>query len=172
MANSPDTLIVTGQVFQQSSIGSMQITPPGGTQGALSSFINGGTTAQTLAAGSTIPSPIITGLPINSVVNGITASTTQTLAGAVPLTGYWNVVSTVGTAADAVKLPAVANIGQACWVINNGASACGIFPNESATAIDTHGTAAAATLTTIHRALFIQNTASTWVSVASVSAAS
>lgn len=166
MANAPDTLIVSGPVMQQTT--TLLITPTGGTQGKLADLINGGTVAQTLL------SPIITGVARESITNAITASTTQTLAGALALTTAWNVVSTVGTANDAVKLPAAgtANVGQVVWVINNGASALAIFPTESATAIDTHATATAATLTTLHRAAFLQNSASTWSSVASVSAAS
>lgn len=148
-----DTLVFTGPTFQQIPIGQVLVTPAGGSQAPLGDLISGG----------------------ESVVNGITASTTQTLAGALPLTAGLNVVSTVGTAGDAVKLPAVdinTGFAQAVWIINNGASALSIFPNETATAIDSHSTAAAGTLTAAHRAVFFQNTASTWVSVASVSAAS
>jgi hypothetical protein len=168
MAN-PDTLLVTGQVFQQASIGTSLITPPGGTQTTLANLVNGGTVAQTIAAGSTIPSPVVTGLSSVSVTNGITASTTQTLAGAVPLTSAFNVISTVATAANAVKLaPVSVNIGQVQTVMNNGASACAIYPFETATAIDGGSTAASVTLTNGHSANFFQNTASTWVSQGSV----
>ena len=175
MPNNPDDLVLTGPTFQQKTIDNLVLTPPGGTQTTLGNVINGGTVAQTIAANSTLQSPLVSGVPQENIANAITASTTQTLAGAVQLTHLWNVVSTVGTANDAVKLPPVAlNTGfaQVCWVINNGASALAIYPSESATAIDTHATATAATLTTLHRAAFVQNTASTWVSVASVSAAS
>jgi hypothetical protein len=133
----------------------IQVTPAGGASGSISSFLNGGTA-----------------LPSGTVSNAITCSTTQTLAGALALTAAVNVISTVGTAGDAVKLAPALNVGQVQVVINNGASACSIFPFETATAIDSHSTAAAATLTNAHRALFYQNTASTWVSFASVSAAS
>jgi hypothetical protein len=118
---------------------------------------------------------LISGIPSESIVNGITASTTQTVAGAVPLTAAVNVISVVANANDAVKLPPLAiNTGfcQVVRVINNGASAASIFAYETSTAIDTHATNTAATLTTLHRADFMQNTASTWVSMASVSAAS
>ena len=154
----PDTLVVTGPTFQQLPMAGLQVTPTGGTAASLGNLLNGGTS-----------------FPVVGVANGLTASTTQTLAGALPLTAALNVVSTVGTAGDAVKLPPVninVGIAQLVRVINNGASALSIFPYETATAIDTHATAAAATLTTLHRAEFFQNTASTWVSIASVSAAS
>lgn len=170
----PNTILYTDGLAPIDA-GTVLVTPAGGSPVALSSVINGGTTAQTIASGSTIPSPLLTGIPSESIVNGITAGTTQTLAGAVQLTGALNVVSTVGTAGDAVRLPPVAiNVGlaQVVAVVNNGASALSIFPNETATAIDTHSAAAAGTLTTLHRAWFLQNSASTWVSIASVSAAS
>lgn len=168
MAN-PDTLVETGPVFQQVPIGQMLVTPAGGTQTTLANVINGGTLAQTLAAGSSFSSPVVTGLMSWSVTNGITASTTQTLAGAVPLTAGINIISTVATAANAVKLaPVSVNIGQIQVVMNNGASACAIFPFETATAIDSAGTASSVTLTNGHSANFFQNTGSTWVSQGSV----
>ena len=154
----------------------LQVTPAGASSSvALSSVINGGTVAQTLPVGSTIPSPLIGGVPSDSIVNAITASTTQTVAGATLLTGAINVISVVANAGDAVKLPPLAiNTGfaQVVRVINNGASAASVFAYETTTAIDTHATNVAATLTNLHRADFMQNTGSTWVSMASVSAAS
>lgn len=175
MANAPDSLAVTGPNFQQINLGSALVTPAGGTQTTLDRLVIGGTIAQTLATSSVLPSPIISGIPSESITNAVTASATQTLAGATALTKAWNVISTVATAGNAVKLPPVvvnSGFAQVCWVINNGASLTQIFPFETATAIDSAATAAAVTLTTLHRAAFVQNTASTWVSVASVSAAS
>lgn len=171
----PDTLLFTVGLAPIDA-GSVQVTPAGASSPvALSSVINGGTVAQTFPSGSTLPAPLIGGVPSESIVNAITASTTQTVAGATALTGAINVVSTVANAGDAVKLPALqinSGFAQVVRVINNGASACSVFANETTTAIDTHATNTAATLTTLHRADFMQNTASTWVSMASVSAAS
>lgn len=171
----PDTLLYNNGLATVAA-SNLQVTPAGASSSvALSSVINGGTVAQTLPVGSTIPSPLIGGVPSESITNAITASTTQTLAGALPLTNAINVISVVGTAGDAVKLPALqinSGFAQVVRVINNGASACSVFANETTTAIDTHATNTAATLTTLHRADFMQNTASTWVSMASVSAAS
>jgi hypothetical protein len=164
MAQAPDDIIVTGPAFAQEPADNLLITPPGGTQGKLANFVNGGTIAQTLL------SPLLGGIPQEAVTSGITASTTQTLAGAVPLTTAVNVISTVATANNAVKLaPVSLNTGycQVQIVINNGASAASIFPYETATAIDSHSTAAAATLTNGHSAFFFQNTPSTWVSIGS-----
>jgi hypothetical protein len=63
-------------------------------------------------------------------VNGLTASTTQTQAGGLPLDPgtYIHRVTTVGTAADAVVLPKAIN-GNSYIVINAAASnSMGIFP--------------------------------------------
>jgi hypothetical protein len=164
MPTNPDDLIVSGPAFQQKPITSLEITPPGGTQTTLGNVINGGTVAQTVPTGSTL-----SGLQLFSVATAITASTTQTLAGATPLTAAINIIGTVATAGNAVKLaPVNVNGGQVQTVMNNGASACAIFPFETATAIDSAGTAASVTLTNGHSANFFQNTASTWVSQGSV----
>jgi hypothetical protein len=117
---------------------------------------------------------LFAGIPSDSITNAITASTTQTLAGAVPLTTAINNITVCATAGNAVKLPPVEiNTGycQVCTVFNNGASAASIFPYETSTAIDSHGTAAAATLTNGHSANFIQNTGSSWISQGSTAAA-
>lgn len=167
--NTPDSLVITGPNFAPTAADLLLITPPGGTQTLLQNLVNGGTLAQTIASGSTIPSPVITGIESLSVTNGITASTTQTLAGALALTSALNVISTVATAGNAVKLaPVSVNVGQVQTVMNNGASAAAIFPFETATAIDSAGTAASVTLTNGRSANFFQNTASTWVSQGSV----
>ena len=164
MAQAPDDIVVTGPAFAQESADSLLITPPGGAQGKLSNFVNGGTVQQTLV------SPLLGGLHADSLTNGITASTTQTLAGAVPLTTTFNVVSTVATAGNAVKLaPLALNTGYAQFqfVVNNGASAMAVFPFETTTAIDNQGTGASQTMTNAHRAIFFQNSPSTWVSIGS-----
>jgi hypothetical protein len=55
------------------------------------------------------------------------AGTTQTQAGATALTGEINVVATVGTTSDGVKLPS-AEAGLTCTVINNGANTLNLYP--------------------------------------------
>lgn len=60
--------------------------------------------------------------------NAVTASVTQTQAGGVPITRAITRVTTVGTAADAVTLPA-AIAGRSLVVINAAAAnAMGVFP--------------------------------------------
>lgn len=111
--------------------------------------------------------------PFVPVNNGITASTTQSLAGAVQLNAGLNNITVCATAGNAVKVPSVntLNFGQVCTVFNNGASAAAVYPFETATAIDTHGTGASATLGVGHSANFFQNTASTWISQGSTAGA-
>lgn len=62
-----------------------------------------------------------------SVATGITAGTTQTQAGATPLTAANNVIGTVGTENDGVILPAAA-VGDVVFVRNGGANTAKIYP--------------------------------------------
>jgi hypothetical protein len=152
MALAPDDIILTGPAFQQKTVDNLLLTPPGGVQTTLGAVVGGGN------------SPALV-----SIANALTASTTQTLAGALPLTAEINIISTVATAGNAAKLPPVnLNFGQVVTVMNNGASACAIFPFETATAIDSAGTAASVTITNGRSANFFQNSTSTWVSQGSV----
>lgn len=59
--------------------------------------------------------------------SGITASTTQTQAGATPLTASWNEVAVVVNNNDAVLLPDMVK-GEMCVIINNGAKKLKVFP--------------------------------------------
>jgi hypothetical protein len=108
-----------------------------------------------------------------SITNGITASTTHTVAGAAPLTTRLNFISTVANADDAVKLPpaSASSIGNEVIAFNQGASVCSIFPGETTTAIDQGTTGASVVLTNTHAGVFIQNTASTWSSYAAAKSA-
>lgn len=62
-----------------------------------------------------------------SIVTGITAGTTQTQAGAVALTGANNIIGTVGTLNDGVRLP-VLQAGDVVFVRNSGANTAKIYP--------------------------------------------
>lgn len=59
--------------------------------------------------------------------SGIIASTTQTQAGATPLTASWNEVAVVANNNDAVLLPAMVK-GEMCVVINNSTKKLQVFP--------------------------------------------
>jgi hypothetical protein len=156
-----DTLILTGPTFQQQGPSNILITPTGGTQGKLADMINGGTVASNVTAANLS----YTGLLDNSITNSITASTTQTLAGAVAINTGIAIVTKVGTAGDAVKLPPVGSgVGTQCWIFNNGASAMSVFPFETLTTIDGGTTAAAVTMTNAKNAVFIQTTGTSWIS--------
>jgi hypothetical protein len=156
-----DTLILTGPTFQQKTPSTILVTPTGGTQGNLADLINGGTVTTSVSATNLS----YTGLLHNSITNSITASTTQTLAGAVAINTGIAIVTKVGTAGDAVKLPPVAATGgNEVWIFNNGASAMSVFPAETSTTIDGGTTAAAVTMTNSKNAVFIQTTGTSWIS--------
>jgi hypothetical protein len=69
----------------------------------------------------------LSGKLVKSVTNAITASATQTQAGATALTTDINRITVVATADDAVKLPA-ATAGRQVTVINTVATQAGVFP--------------------------------------------
>ena len=86
-----------------------------------------------------------TGVNAESVADGLTASTTQTLAGALALSKRINRVTTVATSGNAVKLPALVP-GQQIDIYNAGANPMKVFPAASGVAID--GGSAGAAVTT------------------------
>lgn len=64
---------------------------------------------------------------------GLTASTTQTQAGALELLSTYNQVSVVANSGDAVRLPSAsqtANQGRRMLIINDGANDCQMFPTS------------------------------------------
>jgi hypothetical protein len=67
-----------------------------------------------------------------SVTTGITAGTTQSQANATALTADINIVSTVGTTNDGVKLPSAA-AGMIIYVINQGANTLKLYPASGGT---------------------------------------
>lgn len=102
----------------------------------------------------TTPSIVSTGVNARSVATGITASTTQTLAGGTALTKALNVVSTAANSGDAVTLPAM-TAGQAVVVFNDGANPIKVFPNSASVAIDGGSAGASVTLTNALRCEYI-----------------
>jgi hypothetical protein len=64
---------------------------------------------------------------LSSTATGITAFATGGQANAVALTATYNRVTTVGTAADSVRLP-VATAGSRVVVFNKGANSLNVFP--------------------------------------------
>jgi hypothetical protein len=92
MATAPDTLLVTGPTFQQTSIDAILVTPTGGAQAALANLLNGGTVAN---AGT------FTSAAVGS--NSITA-----------IENFASIVPTGSTAAQATTIPAqVTQLGTA-----------------------------------------------------------
>ena len=99
----------------------------------------------------------------NTVLTGITAGTTHTLAGATPLTGQINHITTCGVSADAVALPAAnaAAIGDWIVVINRGAAPAAVWP-QAADAIDGGTAGAAVVLTNAKRVIFFCTALNVW----------
>jgi hypothetical protein len=101
----------------------------------------------------------------NSATNtGITASTTQTLAGATQLAAGYSNVSTVANASDAVKLPDAIK-GARCIVSNSGAAAAKVFPKLVTDVIDAVAAGGSVTLTNGKSALFTCHTDGIWQSI-------
>lgn len=166
-ANPPRNLITTRQ------IATLAQTDPilsGGT--ITGTMVNAGTvTGGVWSGGSwsggtmntgTVVAPTISGLPLNSITNAITASTTQTLAGGTKITAQFNVI-TVANTGDAVTLPTGA-AGQVVHLNNTAGSAVAVFPGETKSTIDNGATAASVTLSNGKNAWFEQPTATTWLS--------
>lgn len=109
------------------------------------------------------------------VNTGVTASTTQTRAGATQLTGAYNNITTCANASDAVGLPDIVFIGQQVWVTNAGANAAKVFPSSAtggaSTTIDGGSAAASVTLTNAKSALFTATTLTNWQSIGSAARA-
>lgn len=102
---------------------------------------------------------IITRL-LQSTDSGITASTTQTRAGAKPLTQIINQLSSVANANDSVKLPPSGTDAQGnpypniIFVLNDGGNNAQVFPGGANDQIDSSGAATAVVITNAKRALF------------------
>lgn len=146
------------------------VTPPGGTRTHINLLVNTGTNtntvssggALTFAAGSTLN---VQGAFAEAVSNAVTAGATAGQSHAVAMPPGYAVISSVPVTLGPVSLPPVGQIGQSCFVINNGASPCAVFPNETtSTIIDALATATAVTLTNANGCLFVQNSATSWVS--------
>lgn len=109
---------------------------------------------------------------VQAVVNtAITASTTQTRAGATQMTGTYNNITVCANAGDAVGLPPITAIGQQCVVTNAGAAAAAVFPDNgtpgASTTIDGGSAAASKTLTNVKSALFTATTLTNWQTIGS-----
>ncbi len=87
------------------------------------------------------------------IATGITASATQTLAGATKLTAKINVVSTSAASGNAVALPAM-QPGQSVTVFNDGANPISVFPAAGTVAIDGGSAGASVALANAKRCTF------------------
>jgi hypothetical protein len=103
------------------------------------------------------------GLGGDSVSNGLTASTTQTLVGGLALTSSINRFTTVANANDAATLAALA-VGQHQDVYNAGAHPMSVFPGASGATIDGGSAGAKVTLTNALRCRYTCIAANTIIS--------
>jgi hypothetical protein len=95
-----------------------------------------------------------------SYANGVTAFAGGGQASATQLAKSINVVSTVATAADSVKLPD-AVVGRVVIVKNTSANSLNVFP-KTGEAINALAADAAYALATVKAALFFCTVAGTW----------
>lgn len=110
------------------------------------------------------------------VQTGLTASTTQTRAGALQVTGSYINVATVGTAGDSIGLPDISYVGQQVMVTNSaGANSMKVFPSSAAnganTTIDGGSAAASVNCAAAKSALFTALTLTSWQSIGSAARA-
>jgi hypothetical protein len=149
MANAPDTLLVTGPVFQQISADSILVTPPGGTQTTLAAAINGGTLDP---GGSGLQNfSSITPAGSNQATAALVLGITQQLGTAASTTG--------------VALPAAASVplGDSLLMLNSGTAAVHVY-GHSADTIDTIAGSTGVTLTNAFSCFFTPTTGTSWVS--------
>lgn len=105
---------------------------------------------------------ILTGGDSSSLVTGITAYAGGGQANATALTGRWNNVTTVATAADSVKLPA-ATAGLTVTVRNGASNSLAVFP-ASGDAINALSANASITVPTLGVMTFTAINSTTWYS--------
>jgi hypothetical protein len=110
--------------------------------------------------GGPLTNPLYGTPGILSAASAITASATSDQAGATQLAAGINVVSTVGTAGDSVKLPA-AVAGTLVLVKNTSANSMDVFP-ATGDAINALSANAAYAVATVKAALFFCAAAGTW----------
>ena len=111
----------------------------------------GGTTAA--AALSALAGPLE-----RTAADGLTASTTQTLAGGLALTVGVNVLTVVANTGDSVTLPLMVP-GDEVIVDNQGAHNAWVYPHATADNIDAAAAAAKVVLTAAARCLYVKTAA-------------
>lgn len=105
-----------------------------------------------------------TGINTGSVAAGLVASVTQTRVGGLALTASVSVVATVGSAGDAVTLPALLP-GQSVDVYNAaGVNSMKVFPNGATDTIDGGSAGASVNLAATKRCRYTCVAANTIIS--------
>lgn len=106
------------------------------------------------------------GLMWGSSADNLTASTVQTLAGALQLSQMFNRVTTANNS-DAVKLPASTGSGLNIAVTNDSGQTIQVFPFEATATIDSGAAGASVNISNGKRVEFWTSSAGVWISQAS-----
>lgn len=114
MANSPDTLLFTGEVHQQVGAGAILVTPTSGSQGALADLLatatGGAVAATTLSASAAVTlNPANANVSIAPTGTGTHAINNMTVGGTTPAAGSFTTLAASGL----VALTGAPSIGSA-----------------------------------------------------------
>lgn len=96
-----------------------------------------------------------------SAVSGVTASTTQTIAGGTVISKAITRISTCANSGDALTLP-TAKAGDIRYVFNKGAQTAGIFPYSATEKINALSVGAVYTLAATKGVIFVCAVDGTW----------
>jgi len=108
----------------------------------------------------------VTGQLNPAIQQGVTASTTQTLAAGTKITADVVIVTKCANDFDALTLPTLSTVtGSAhrVTVLNTAAKKATVFPGETGTKIDAGSASAAVTITGASQATFIQSGPADWI---------
>lgn len=147
MATAPDTLIVTGPNNAQVSADSILVTPAGGAQGSLSTFLNGGT----VVGGGALTN-------FSSITPAGSTAATGT-----PITSLTTQLGTAASTTGATLPPAAGVVGLQMLLLNTGTAAVHIYGSGTDTIDGTAGTTGVS-LTNAFRSFFVSTGAGTFVS--------
>ena len=125
MANAPDTLLVTGPVFQQVAGDAILVTPAGGTQDTLANLVNGGTVQKS----ATFSTAVVGSNTLTTIANFASiVPAGSTAAQATPITTQ---VVQLGTAASTtgVAFGAASSLplGEPILLLNTGSAAVHVY---------------------------------------------
>ena len=122
----------------------------------------------TAASLDAIDTGVVVATDDDKIQQGVTASTTQSLAAGTKITGDVVIVTKCATDYDALTLPTVSTVsgsGHRLTVLNTAAKKATVYPGESGTKIDAGSAGAAVTITGGSQATFVQSGAGDWITM-------